>query len=322
MAGTMFSRTMTTMISNYVNQFLLVDPSIYKFFNENNMIRKIPAGQDRWRYFDKENPGRSKMTGIGMQDATIISPQYGETDVHLVKFVGKIRISKNNLDKFRSGTFIQGDLFAETVADAVAVQRDQIDQFIVWGDEMLNPGSALDALRGQGVYTGILNGGTTLAAGDGSDNDMTANGDFVSTLANYYDALHAAKHQSNEYIIISDPTTRKKAFQGNHYLSTTGSTEYARTLNDYPWLKQWIATPNCKDYTEAKSRIAMLSPKQRTRDGVVNTMELLMGYQFEVTPVANGGLTESGNYEAFLETSCALVEYYSTANQRSGDLTL
>lgn len=322
MPNTMFSRTMTTMISNYVRDYLRVEPSIYKFFDDNNMIRKIPAGQDRWRYFDRKSPGNSKITGVGMQDATILSPNYGETDVHLVNFEGKIRISKKDLDKFRSGTFVQGDLFANTVADAVRNQRNQVDQFIAWGDSMADPGSSIDALRGQDVYTGILNGGTTLAAGDDNDNDMQDNGDFVSTLANYYEALHKAGHQANEYVLISTTDTRKSAFQGNHYLSSTGSTEYARVLNDYPWLVQWISTSNCNEYTDAIDRIAMFQPKQKVRDGVVNTMELIMGYQFEVTPVANGGLTEAGNYEAFLETSCALVEYWETANQRSGNLTV
>lgn len=312
---------MQTMISNYVRDFLLVEPSLLKFFKENNLIRKIPAGQDRWRYFDEKKVGYSKATST-LADAAILSPDFGELDVHLMKFVGKIRIAKEQLDKFRSGTFISGDLMARTVASAVRQQRNQVDQFIVWGDEMLNPGSSLDAIAGQAVYTGILNGGTQLAAGDGSDNNMFANGDYISTLANYYDALQAAGHQANEYIIVSDPLTRKKAFQGQHYLSTTGSTEYARVLNDYPWLTQWIATPNCKDNSGVKYRIALLQPKQKDANGkTVNTMELLMGYQFEVTPVSNGGLTESGNYEAFLETSIAFVEFWETANQRSPTLT-
>ena len=208
-----------------------------------------------------------------------------------------------------------------TASAATIIISSPVDQFIVWGDEMLNPGSSLSAVAGQGVYTGILNGGTILGAGDGNDNNMAENGDYISTLANYYDALQAAGHQANEYIIVSDPTTRKKAFQGNHYLSGTGSTEYARVLNDYPWLTQWIATPNCKDNSKVKFRIAMLQPKQKDAKGkVVNTMEILMGYQFEVTPVANGGLTESGNYEAFLETSIAYIEFWATANQRSATL--
>lgn len=317
-----FSRTMQTMISNYVRDFLLVEPSILKFFRKNNLIRKIPPGQDRWRYFDEKEVGYSKATST-LHDYSILSPNFGEQDVHLIKFVGKIRISKEQLDKFKSGTFISGDLMARTVASAVRQQRNQVDQLIVWGDQMLNPGSSLDAVKGQGVYTGILNGGTNLAAGDGNDNDMSAVGDFISTLANYYDALQAAGHQANEYVLFSDPYTRKKAFQGAHFLRTTGSTEYARVLNDYPWLKQWIATPNCHANGSATYRLAMVQPKQKGANGkTVNTMELIMGYQFEVTPVASGGLTEEGNYEAFLETSCALVEYWATANQRSGDLTL
>jgi len=313
---------MSTMISQYVRDFLLVEPSILKYFKQNNLIRQIPAGQDRWRYFDEKSPGKSKMTST-IHDATILSPQFDETDVHLMKFVGKIRISKDQLDKFKSGTFVSGDLMARTVAAAVREQRNQVDAFIVWGDETIKPGSALDAIKGQGVYTGILNGGTELAAGDGSDNDMTQNGDYISTLANYYDALQAAGHQANEYVIFSDPATRKHAFQGAHYLSTTGSTEYARVLNDYPWINQWIATPNCKDYSEVKYRMALLQPKQKDSNGkVVNAMEVIMGYNFEVTPVANGGLTESGNYEAFLQTSIAYVEFWATANQRSPTVTL
>ncbi len=322
MPGQGFSQTMGTVISNYVRDFLLVEPSILKFFKENNLIRKIAKGQDRWRYFDEESPGKSKMTST-IHDAAILSPKFGEQDVHLMKLVGKIRIGKEDLDKFRSGTFISGDLMGRTVAAAVREQRNQVDSFIMWGDETRNPGSTIDAVRGQSVYTGILNGGTELAGGDGNDNDIADNGDYISTLANYYDALQAAGHQANEYIIFSDTATRKRAFQGNHYLSTTGSTEYARVLNDYPWITQWIATPNCNDYSAIKYRMALVQPKQKDAEGkIVNTIELIMGYQFEVTPVANGGLTESGNYEAFLETSLALVEFWPTANQRSPTLTI
>jgi len=316
-----FSRTMQTVISNYVRDFLLVEPSILKFFQKNNLIRQIPKGQDRWRYFDEKSPGKSKMTST-IHDATILGPEFAEQDVQLMKFVGKIRLSKEQLDKFKTGTFIGGDLMARTVAAAVREQRGQVDAFIAWGDETRSPGSSLDAIAGQGVYTGILNGGTELAAG-GGDNIMTANGDYVATMANYYDALQDAGHQANEYVIVSDPATRKHAFQGAHYLTGTGSTEYARVLNDYPWLKQWIATPNCKDTSGVKYRIALIQPKQMDSKGKINnTMELIMGYQFEVTPVANGGITESGNYEAFLETSCALVEFWPTANQRSPTLTI
>lgn len=317
-----FTRTMQTMISNYVRDFLLAEPSVYKWFKENNLIRKIPPGQDRWRYFQEEEVGYSKLTST-IHDYQILSPQFQENDVYLMMFNGKIRISKDQLDKFRSGVFVSGDLMARTVASAVRQQLNQVDQFLVWGDSMLNPGSTIDPIKGQGVFTGILNGGTALGGGIGADNDVTDAGDYVATVAEQYQALQNAAHQSNEYVLISDPDTRLQAFQGNQYLSTTGSTEYARILNDYPWLKQWIATPNCHAYGSETHRMAMIAPKQRDGQGKsVNTIEAIMGYNFEVTPVANGGLTESGNYEAFLQTSIAFVEYWSTAIQRTGDLTI
>jgi len=319
----MFTELLSKRIRNYVKEFILVQPSLWNFFNQNGLIRNIGPGQDKETYFDWKKPEGAQMAG-SIHDANVISPRFGETTIGLLYLVCKVQISKQDVDKFKKNQFIGGDLIKQTVQRTIPVMLNQVDQFIAWGDEMKDEVD-LDLFSGSGEFTGIFNGGTAIGAGIDQDNDMQVAGDYLATVGNMRKALLTAGHSMPKYMIMSDLNTELYAQLENQFYSNVGITEHQRIL-EKKYIQDWMASPNFIDKSEVKYRMAMIAPKQRVKRGkgngsIVPTVELVQGYPFEVHPEFNGG-TNNGYYEWLLIWSGRLIEYYSTAIQRSGTLTL
>jgi len=321
--GNMFTETLSKTIRNYVQEFILVQPTLWNFFKSNGLVRNIGEGQDKETYFDWKQPEGAQMAA-SIHDANVISPQLGETTVGLLYLVCKIQISKQDVDKFKGNQFVGGNLIKETVNRTIPVMVNQVDQFLAWGDEMKDEVS-LDPFSGTGEFTGIFNGGTAIGGGIDADDDMQTAGDYLATVANQRKALLTAGHSMPQYMIMSDLDTELYAQLENQFYSTVGVTEHQRVL-EKKYIKDWMASPNFIDKSEVKYRMAMIAPKQRIRRGkgkgsIVPTMELVQGYPFSIHPEHNGG-TNNGYYEWLCIWSGRLIEYYATANQRTGTLTL
>jgi len=323
---TAWSENLSRQIEQRVKGFLQVTPSLYNYFDANNLIRDYGKGVDKVTYFDKKKPDGAHMAST-IHAANIISPLWGETTVGFLYLVGKIQISKMDFDKFTSGQWIRGDLVQDTINDVIPVMLNQVDQFLAWGDEMKDPVDALDKFEGTGTFTGIFNGGTLLAAGKDNDNHVEAEGDILNTLGKYRKAMRKAAHEQAEYLVLSDLDTESETdIATNHFYSTVGVSEYQRVL-EKKWVQDWMSSANFIDNSEVKYRIAMIAPKANpatalAQKGIANNFELYQGYNFNVDPLHNGGLSSDGYYEWLIEWSGRLVEYESTSIQRSGTLTI
>jgi len=322
MVGEMFNELLSKTIEKYVWEFVLVQPTLWNFFNTNGLVRNIGEGIDKLTYFDWKKPDGAQMSS-SIHDANIIVPRFGETTIGLLYLACKVQISLQDVDKFKNNQLINGDLIKETVKRTIPVMVNQVDQFLAWGDEMKNPVSTMDPFKGKGEFTGIFNGGTTIAGGIDGDDDMQTAGDYLATIVTMKNALLTAGHNLPKYPIFSDLTTEKYAELENHFFSTVGITEHQRIL-EKKYIQNWETSPNFIDYSGVKYRMAMIAPKQREARGsrgIVPTLELVQGYPFRIHMEHSGG-TNNAYYEWLLIWSGRLIERYSTAIQRTGTLTL
>lgn len=320
-----FTNTLNKLITSKLKSYLLVTPSLYNFMKTIGNVDTLPLGHKRFQYFDIKKPDGARMAST-IHNANIISPQWGDTNVGLLTLVGKIQISAEDWDRYRTGQWIKGDLVQDTINMVVPVMLNQVDQFIAWGDEMKSPVDAdLDAFQGSGAHTGIFNGGTEINAGLDEDEDMTAAGDFLNTVQRMRKALRAAGHEQAKYPILSDLDTAIAATDGNQFYSTVGIDEKQR-IREKKWVSEWMDSDNFIDYTEAKYRMAMIAPKQNNNNsrnkGMANNFELVESYPFTVKPLHNGGLSSDGYFESLIIWRGAFVEYHTTAIQRTPTLTL
>jgi len=322
MPGQMFTEQLSKTVERYIWEFVLVQPTLWNFFNENGLVRNIGEGIDKLTYFDWKKPDASQMSS-SIHDANVISPRFGETTVGLLYLACKIQISKQDVDKFKNNQFTGGNLIRETIQRTIPVMVNQVDQFLAWGDEMRSPVKAFDPFRGSGEFTGIFNGGSVTAGGIDDDNDMQIAGDYLATVVNMRNAFKSAGHDMPKYPIFSDLQTDKYSELENQFYSTVGISERQRVL-EKKYIADWHSSYNFLDYTAAKYRMAMIAPKQRVGRGaraIVPTIELVQGYPFTIHMEHNGG-TNNGYYEWLLIWSGRLIERYATAIQRTGTLTL
>jgi len=311
-------------IERYVKEFVLVQPTLYNFFQTNGLVRNIGEGIDKLTYFDWKQPEGAQMATT-IHDANVIVPRLGETTVGLLYLAYNVQISENDIDKFKNNQWIGGNLIQETVNRTIPVMINQVDQFLAWGDEMKDE-VKLDPFSGKGEFFGIFNGGTAVAAGIDGGDDVQVAGDYLATVWKMRKALLSAAHSLPKYMLFSDLDTKYYATLENQFYSQVGITEYQRIRN-LPFIQDWIVSPNFIDKTELKYRMAMIAPKQRikrsqNKGSVVPTMELVQGYPFVVKPAFQGGMDDKGFRTFKIIWSGRLIEYYSTAIQRTGTLTL
>lgn len=320
--GSMFTEQLSKTVEKYIWEFVLVQPTLWNFFNDNGLVRNIGEGVDKLTYMDWKKPEGAQMSS-SIHDVNVIVPRIGETTIGLLYLACKIQLSMQDVDKFKNNQLTGGNLIRETVIRTMPVMVNQVDQFLAWGDEMKDPVSAIDPFRGTGTHTGIFNGGTSIAGGVDSNNDMQDLGDYLATIINMRNALKAAGHDMPKYPIFSDLTTDKYSQLENQFISGVGIDEQQRVL-EKKYIANWMSSDNFIDYTQAKYRMAMLAPKQRVargKRGVVPNMELVQGYPFKVHMEHKGG-TNNGYYEWLLIWSGKLIIRNTTSLQRTPTLTL
>ena len=321
-----FTNTLNKLITNKLKRYLLVTPSLYNFMKSIGNVETLPLGHKRFQYFDIKKPDGARMAST-IHNANIISPQWGEVSAGLLTLVGKIQISAEDWDRYRTGQWLKGDLVQDTIEMVVPIILNQVDQFIAWGDEMKNPvDPTLDPFVGSGEFKGIFNGGTAIAAGIDQDNDVTQAGDYLDTVHRMRKALRETGHEQKAYPLFSDLDTAYNATTGNNFYSTTGITEKQRIL-EKKWITGWKDSANFIDRTEKKYRMAMIAAKQNNtnaggRKGMKNNFELIESYPFVVKPLHNGGLSSDAYYESLIIWRGAFVIYHDTAIQRTGTLKL
>jgi len=322
MPGQMFTEQLSKTIERYIWEFVLVQPTLWNFFNQNGLVRNIGEGIDKLTYFDWKKPDKAQMSS-SIHDANVIVPRFGETTVGLLYLACKIQLSKQDVDKFKNNQFTNGNLIKETVQRTIPIMVNQVDQFLAWGDEMRNPVHAIDPFRGTNEFKGIFNGGIAIGGGIDANNDMQDAGDYLATIITMRHALKAAGHDMPAYPLFTDLETDKYSQLENNFYSTVGIDEKQRVL-EKKGILDWYSSYNFLDYTAAKYRMVMIAPKQRVGRGskaIVPTIELVQGYPFTIHMEHNGG-TNNGYFEWLLIWSGRLIERYATAIQRTGTLTL
>lgn len=310
---------------DYIVGFLKVTPSLYNMFVANGLKRNIGEGVDRIDYLEALSIDGGRMSAT-IHEHNIVTPQWKEVKVGLLYLNTLIRLSKQDVDKHRNGKWLRGDLIQDTIRQVMPTMMNQMDQFLAWGDRMKDSLAALDKYRNTDTFTGLFNSGTTLAAGKGTDDDVTAEGDYLFTYGTYRKALRTAAHEMGNYLILSDLDTALQAdIASNHFYSTVGVSEYQRVL-EKKYVKEWMDSSNFIDSSGAKYRTAMIAPRQINPQiggkGMENNFELLMGYDFAVDPIYNGQLDIDKYFNWAVTCSMAFVVYHDTAIQHSGDLTI
>lgn len=318
-----WSQNVARQFRDYIKGYLLTTPSLYNYFKANGLKTNVGEGQDRFTYLSVEEPEGGRLVS-NIHDYNTIQPQWTETSVGLDHLVARIILSKQDVDRYRTGNWLRGDLVQDTINLTMPKIMNQMDQLLAWGDEYADSPDALEVFRASGEITGIFNGGTAYAAGIDGDEDMQTAGDFIFTVEGMRDALQTAKHDLDKYMLLSDLTTYRYAAVENQFYSTVGITERQRIM-EYNWIADWMRSTNFIDRSAAKYRMAMIAPTQKQGaiggKGPQSNFELFMSYDFAVHPDA-GGQTIDNYYVWYIICGFKLVEYRTTAIQRSGTLTL
>lgn len=237
----------------------------------------------------------------------------------------KLIINKTSMDAWvnnKSGIAAGTTLPTVMIAEQVQQLFNQVDAFIFWGDAF-NVFRAGDEWHDAGEWTGMFNGFTTKPSGAGSDENVTAAGDYVATVDSYIISLKDAGWDSDQYFIFSDLLTWQAAGKGNNFSSTTLTTERDRVIQRTD-VAAWIASPNAYDGTN--SRIIVTSPSRsmtsRERTPRTRPYRLLEGYKFRVYPLFGGGMDENMNFQIAILWSGVMEETHADAIYRSGNQTL
>jgi len=307
--------------------YLRTTPSLYNLFRANALVENIGEGQDRALYLSVDEPQGGRLTSNIHEQNTIV-PKWTEHSTGLDYLVARILLSKQDVDKHRTGKWLSGNLIQDTIDLVVPKMMNQFDQIIAWGQEYADSPDNLEVFSASGApstITGIFNGGTELKGGIGKDDDLQSKGDYVATVENHRNALRQAKHELNEYITLSDLNTYLYAALENQFYETAGTTERQRVL-EYNWIKEWMNSVNFTPSTSTKYRMAMIAPRQRPEQvvggkGPQENFKIFTGYDFAVYPNAGGELVDN-YYVWFIAHSFKFVELRPTAIQRTGDLTL
>ena len=319
-----WSQNVARQFEDYVKGYLLTTPSLYNFFEANGLKKEVGEGQDRITYLTVDEPEGGRLTS-NIHDYNTIVPKWTEETTGLDYLVARILLSKQDVDKHRTGKWLRGDLVQDTISLAMPKIMNQMDQILAWGGEYQDTPDSLEVFAGAGGgITGLFNGGTEIGGGIDGLNDMQDVGDYLFTCETMRDALRTAKHELDQYMLLSDLTTYRYAAVENQFIANVGITERQRVL-EQKWIRKWMNSINFIDNTGLKYRMVMIAPTQKQGaiggKGPQNNFELFMGYDFAVYP-DSGGQVVDNYYIWYIVCSFKLVEYRSTAIQRTGTLTL
>ena len=169
----------------------------------------------------------------------------------------------------------------------------------------------------------MFNDFTSKGSGAGSDDNLTAAGDYIATIDSFIISLKDAGWDSDQYWVFSDLLTWQAAAKGNNFSSTTLTTERDRCIQRTD-VAAWLSSPNMYDGTN--SRIVVTSPARsataRERTARTRPYRLLQGYNFRVFPLLGGGLDQNMNYQIAIVWSGILEKTHATSVYRSGNLTI
>jgi len=299
----------------------------YKYFKANGLIK--PAGPGNKEVIDTV---LSKMKPGQISFGTESLP---ESVMRLDQITGKIAIigtivamSKTDLDAWKNNTSRIGGSYAGgpmglAIAEQIQEFYDYVDKFIFYGDDISGPLDNDDWV-GAGDFTGLMNGFTAFAGGAGSDNNITAAGDFQTTADTAVDHLKKSGWDSDQYVIFSDTKPWKDAAKGNNFYSTAGILERDQIIARED-IGSWQASVNAIDNAGTAYRMAFTSPESgkgaKKRQKRTKPYCLYEGYKFNVFPLYGGGLDKQLNYNVALLWSGRIQELHATSLWRTGTLT-
>lgn len=300
------------------------------YFKAFDLIEYVPKGVPKVTstIFEKMQPGQ---IGFGIEHVPVAKPHAKDIDTTLAVFASIVQLNKMQLDLWRYQTspkIQDGSLLARALDQQLKSMVQQIDNFLFWGDDM-QAKNVLDNDRrlNSGTWTGMLNGFTTLQAGAGTDDDVTAANDYWYTIDAYIKALKQAGHNSKQYIIFSDMDTWGAAGATNNFYTTTGAHENDLVVARAD-VSAWIVSPNAYDNSGTDYRMMLTTPRFKSIDARGNEQEhpvkpyvIKMGYDFEMVPIYGGQMDMQFNTNIGILVSLAIEETYPTAIQRSGALT-
>ena len=252
-------------------------------------------------------------------------PRFTEQTTNLLTLGAKISIPMNVLDQWKNNKLIDVQL-TDIINEQIKSLTVQIDQFIAYGDSFKTARTG-DKNAAEDFAKGIFNGGTTFAAGDGEDDDMTAAGDYQSTVSNAIQALENAGFESKiGYYMFSDNATYHKAERGVHQLKTVIFTDERKAIDENKDIISWVQSPHFTN-PSGEHRIVITNPFTNVVPNGGNkksefAYRLIQGYALKVIPLLGGSLDANLNYTYAVIWSGAMEIINSAAIQSSGALTL
>lgn len=298
----------------------------YAFFQEHGLIDPVGEGlsQVETTVFKKMKPGRISYGLQNLPDAVV---RLDTVDSKIATIGTKVVVNQqhvdawiNNTANIASGTTLPNVMIAEQIQTLF----NQVDGFIFWGSAYRSE-LQRDAGKWEGSaeFTGMFNAFTSKGAGAGSDNNVTAAGDYDATIDSFLISLQDNGWDSDQYWIFSDNLTWQASGKGNNYSSTNLTNERNRVIQRTD-VAAWLHSPNMYDGTN--SRILVTSPSSsktaKERKSRTRPYRLLEGYKFRVFPLFGGGLDANLNYQIAIIWSGVLEKTHDTAIYRSGNLTL
>lgn len=320
-----FSQNVARQFKDGVLGYLLPDDDLASYFQANGLVENVGKGQDRITYQKVQKPEGGAL-GSTIHNYNTVVPAWEEVTTGLDYLVSRIVLSRQSVDKFKTGKWLRGDLIRDTLDLVMPQMKNQFDQLLAWGGEYQDTPAGADVFAGSGQgITGIFNGGTEYGAGLGGANDMQDAGDYLDTVDGMIQTLKASYHKQDQYLILSDPTPWRYAGNENQFYSTVGITERQRIMERKD-VYDWMYSPNFIDDSGVKYRMAIIAPKPAARlvhggKGPQSNVSIYTSYDFDVLFDYNGGMSGL-NYVFYIVKGFKLVEHRSTAIQRSGTLVV
>lgn len=290
------------------------------FSNDVNpgLTRKIPEGMLTYetQLWEKLQPGK---IGADIYDLPENTPGFKVQEAKIMVLGTKIVLGYSDILRWKNNKLINGggDMMGRVVNQQMKALYQQVDQFVARGDAFKNP-IAGDFMAGEGLFTGLFNGGVTFAAG-GGDDIVSAAGDYIASFATAKKALKKASFEKKKYMIMCDLDVEEAMQQGNNlYVTYNPITEY-RALLERPDVAGIIASDNFID--QAGTDYKMLVTTPYTSEGKP-AYRLIQGFDFRAIPLFGGALNGKLQYEVAVIWSGALEFLFNAASQVSGTLTL
>ena len=278
----------------------------------------------KWK---KMKPGQIT---VGTKDAPINQPGFETSSTTLIELATKVVLDVEDVETYensRAGLHRNAlGFIAEALNQAMLPFRNQVDQFIYWGDAFKTP-LATDDYAGAGTFTGIMNGFTNKGAGPYSvaDDDVGSAYEYVETVTAYIRWLKSYGFESDTYYLLSNEVIEHDMQTGNHKIPTYNFTNEYKALFKEGLIDEGLVPIFSVNNTDesAHNRIAMFVPYKFQQDGKPfgQTFRLVTSRNFKLYPQFGGGTNGNNQYEWIIGWSGAIEELEPTACIRSGNLS-